>query len=137
MELIYTLEDIIPAADWLLKNLNDSKCVAVFGEMGAGKTTLINQVCRQLGADSNFSSPTFSIINEYVTHEDQSIFHIDLYRLRDEKEVITAGVEECIFSGQYCFVEWPERAEGLFPGNTVKCHFTVLDTITRKLTINL
>ncbi len=135
MDLIYTLEDIKIAANWLLNNIKEATCLAFYGEMGVGKTTLINQVCKELGAASNFSSPTFSIINEYVTMDNNTIYHIDLYRLKDEMEVIAAGVEDCMFSGCYCFVEWPERAAGLFPINHVKCHLTILDVNTRKLSI--
>ncbi len=137
MDLIYTLDDIKTTAEWLLKNSKGATCLAFFGEMGTGKTTLINEICRKLGADGNFSSPTFSIINEYATIDKNTIYHIDLYRLKDEKEVIASGAEDCMYSGNYCFVEWPERASALFPAESVKCQLTVIDTYTRKLTINM
>lgn len=135
MDLIFSLNDIKLAADWLLNNIHQARCVAFYGEMGAGKTTLINEVCSVLGVKGNLSSPTFSIINEYITPDNNAVYHIDLYRLKDEREAISAGVEDCIYSGQYCFVEWPERAIELFPPDAVKCHISVHDSNTRKLSI--
>lgn len=86
---------------------------AFYGKMGAGKTTLIEALCRAKGVMESMGSPTFSIINEYRFRENGSesaIYHIDLYRLRDEQEIVQAGVEDCIYSGDICFVEWPQKA---------------------------
>ncbi len=85
------------------------------GEMGAGKTTLIKALCRALGVVSMVQSPTFSIINEYTTHEGHSVYHFDCYRLRNEAEALDIGIEEYFDSGSYCFVEWPERITALWP----------------------
>ncbi len=85
------------------------------GEMGAGKTTLIKALCRALGVVSMVQSPTFSIVNEYTTHEGHSVYHFDCYRLRNEAEALDIGVEEYFDSGSYCFVEWPERITALWP----------------------
>ena len=85
------------------------------GDMGAGKTTLIKAICRALGVVSIVQSPTFSIVNEYTTHEGHSVYHFDCYRLRNEAEALDIGLEEYIDSGNYCFIEWPERISSLWP----------------------
>ncbi|GAB3413233.1 tRNA (adenosine(37)-N6)-threonylcarbamoyltransferase complex ATPase subunit type 1 TsaE [Niabella aquatica] len=117
----YTLSHIRETAEWVLDELQDQKVIALHGHMGAGKTTLISALCEYLGVTGGTSSPTFSIINEYpltINNMDDSVYHIDLYRLKNEEEAIRAGVEDCIYSGSYCFVEWPERAPGIFPPET-------------------
>lgn len=90
------------------------------GEMGAGKTTLIKALCRALGVVSMVQSPTFSIVNEYTTHEGHSVYHFDCYRLRNEAEALDIGLEEYMDSGDYCFVEWPERIASLWPATYVQ-----------------
>jgi tRNA threonylcarbamoyladenosine biosynthesis protein TsaE len=87
------------------------------GGMGAGKTTLIKKLCEKLGVISTVQSPTFSIVNEYSTEKGESIYHFDFYRLKDELEALDIGVEEYIDSGRYCFMEWPDKIESLWPGN--------------------
>jgi tRNA threonylcarbamoyladenosine biosynthesis protein TsaE len=85
--------------------------------MGAGKTTLIEAICAAKGVREHTSSPTFSIINQYGYTEDgeeKLIYHIDLYRLKDEEEIIQAGVEDCVYSGSLCMIEWPQKAPDLF-----------------------
>jgi len=136
MELIFNIADLSNAANWLLENIKTQKCVAFHGEMGAGKTTFITAICRHLGAGGDINSPTFSIINEYKMPT-SIIYHIDLYRLKNEQEAILAGVEDCLTSGNYCFVEWPERAQGLFPEGTAQCYLTLINMDTRKLVLNL
>lgn len=97
--------------------VGDAKVFAFHGPMGAGKTTTIAALCRYKGVQEGASSPTFSIINEYTYTEGghpKTIFHIDLYRLKDDEEVVQTGVEDCVDSGHVCFVEWPEKAPYLF-----------------------
>jgi len=137
MELIFTLNNLDQAAVWFRQNINNNKLFAFHGEMGVGKTTFITAVCKLLGGKGDFSSPTFSIINEYALAETSAIYHIDLYRLQDEEEARVAGVEECLYSAQYCFVEWPEKAPTLFPAETIHCFFTRVDHESRKLVIIL
>lgn len=94
-----------------------------YGEMGAGKTTIIEALCAAKGVKEHTSSPTFSIINQYgyqQNGEEKTIYHIDLYRLKDEEEIIQAGVEDCVYSGAICLVEWPQKAPDLFDENAVK-----------------
>ena len=85
------------------------------GEMGVGKTTLIKKICEKLGVASIVQSPTFSIVNEYAPERGKPIYHFDFYRLKNENEAYDIGVEEYLFSGNYCFMEWPEKIEALWP----------------------
>jgi tRNA threonylcarbamoyladenosine biosynthesis protein TsaE len=104
--------------------------------MGAGKTTTINALCAAKGIHDLSGSPTFSIINEYMFEEhslQKELYHIDLYRLKNADEAIAAGVEECIFSGAVCFIEWPERATSLFDEDTVHVLIEPLNEHTRKI----
>lgn len=94
------------------------------GEMGAGKTTLIKAICRTLGVVSMVQSPTFSIVNEYTTHEGHSVYHFDYYRLRNEAEALDIGSEEYFDSGNYCFIEWPERITSLWPATYYQVHIS-------------
>ncbi|RRB02610.1 tRNA (adenosine(37)-N6)-threonylcarbamoyltransferase complex ATPase subunit type 1 TsaE [Larkinella rosea] len=97
------------------------------GPMGAGKTTLIKAVCRQLGVVNTVQSPTFSIVNEYVTGKGEPIYHFDCYRLRDEEEALDSGLEEYIDSGERCLIEWPERIAGLLPPDAWTIHLAVAE----------
>ena len=137
MELIFKLTDIKTAAAQLLNVISDSKVIAMHGEMGAGKTTFIHALCDVLGVKDVVTSPTFSIINQYLYNGNETIYHIDLYRLKNTKEAIATGVEDCVYSGSYCFVEWPENAPALFPPNSIHAWLYTVDINTRKLVINL
>ncbi len=137
MVVNFTLADIDQAAIAFIDAIREKKVIAFHGEMGAGKTTFINAVCRLLQVQDMISSPTFSIINEYNTANGTVVFHIDLYRVKDEKEAIAAGVEECIHSTHHCFVEWPEKAPGIFSEDTLHCYLTAIGNNERKLLINL
>lgn len=134
MEMLVKLGDIDRAAGEFLRSAGDARVFAVSGQMGAGKTTFITAVCRALGAKGSLSSPTFSIINEYDSPVGR-LLHIDLYRLRDEQEAMQAGVEDVLYSGDYCFVEWPEKAPLLFPSGTMYLDITTLDESTRNLSL--
>ncbi|OYW20732.1 MAG: tRNA (adenosine(37)-N6)-threonylcarbamoyltransferase complex ATPase subunit type 1 TsaE [Sphingobacteriales bacterium 12-47-4] len=133
MEILFRLEEIGSVATRLLP-LIKGKVVALHGEMGAGKTTLVHALGEVMGIREVVSSPTFSIINEYGW-EGGPVFHIDLYRLKDEEEAIQAGVEDCLYSGATCLVEWPDRAPGLFPPETLHLFLEVVNTQARKLRI--
>ena len=86
-----------------------------FGEMGVGKTTLIKKICEKLGVAAIVQSPTFSIVNEYSANSGDLIYHFDFYRLKNEAEAYDIGVEEYLYSGSHCFIEWPEKIESLWP----------------------
>ena len=125
------------AADFwrLVKN---KKLFAFHGEMGAGKTTLITALCKERGVKDIISSPTFSIINEYRFQEngaERIIYHMDLYRLNSMEEVIQAGVEDCLYSGEICFIEWPEKAPQMLDGSTVHIFIEIADENTRTVKI--
>ena len=135
MELVYDLEGIGDVAKDVLQSAKDHDVWAFYGEMGAGKTTLIHALCVEMKVTGSFGSPTFSIINEYVTEDFRPLYHIDLYRCKNEEEAIRAGVEDCFYSGNTCMVEWPSKAESILPENTLHITITVIDERTRKLDI--
>jgi len=137
MVVNFTLNEIDQAAREFLVQIGDRKTVAFHGEMGAGKTTFIHALCKVMGVEDVTSSPTFSIINEYKKANGETVLHMDLYRLRDEQEAVSAGVEDGLFSGNLCLVEWPEKAKGIFPEDAVQCYITVTGSSSRKLQINL
>lgn len=111
------------------------KIFAFFGSMGAGKTTIIKAICEVLGAKDIVTSPTFTLINEYMASSGESIYHIDFYRINKPDEVFDFGIEEYLNSGSYCFIEWPELVEGVFPPETVNVRITVRDEEQRIMTI--
>lgn len=133
MDLNFTLENIDQAAGQLLAAAGSNIVFAFHADMGAGKTTFINALCRVLQVKDSISSPTFSIINQYATAEGKTVYHMDLYRLKSEQEAINAGVEDCLFSGNTCFVEWPEKAPGIFPDDTLHISIISNGTDIRKL----
>ena len=137
MEVNFTLNEIEITAKKLLAQTSNYKVFAFDGEMGAGKTTFIHSLCEAMGVTDVVTSPTFSIINEYKTNNGQTVYHMDLYRIKDENEAITAGVEDCLYSGNICLVEWPEKAAGIFPDDTLHISISSVDDNTRKLKINL
>jgi tRNA threonylcarbamoyladenosine biosynthesis protein TsaE len=137
MDISFTLEDIDETADIFLRSIGTNKVIAFYGEMGAGKTTFIHEVCRKMKVEGNLSSPTFSIINEYLLPDGGVIFHLDLYRINNVQEAIDAGVEDCLYSGNICFVEWPSKALQLIPAETLYCTLSSLSDNIRKLQINL
>ena len=133
MELTFSLPEIENSAKQFIAYLKDKKVVAFSGNLGAGKTTFIKELCKQLGVKENVTSPTFSIINQYTTVNNSTIFHIDLYRVKDEEEAINAGVEESIYSGDVCFIEWPEKLITLLPEDTVDVFMEPVNESKRKL----
>ena len=133
MTITFRLEDIAEAAVQFWEKASGRSVIAFHGGLGAGKTTFIHALCDARGVTSPVSSPTFSIINEYA-YPGGIIYHIDLYRLDREEEAYSAGVEDCLYSGNICLVEWPERAQSLFPPETMYVTIEVIDPTTRKLT---
>ena len=137
MELIFNLEQIKDAAKKLLMTVPGQKVFALHGEMGAGKTTFIHALCEVMGVSDVVTSPTFSIINQYRMVSGETVYHMDLYRIKDGNEAVNAGMEDCLYSGNTCLVEWPERAPGIFPAETLHLTISSVDANTRKLQINL
>jgi tRNA threonylcarbamoyladenosine biosynthesis protein TsaE len=138
MEWSFSLDNINNVAKEFWKELNNKTVVAFHGPMGSGKTTFIHALCDMKGVKDVVGSPTFSIINEYefdCEGTKRVLFHIDLYRLKDEEEAMKAGVEDILYSGNICLVEWPEKAPGIFPGYKVDVFIEVVDDKTRRLKI--
>lgn len=123
--LSYDLDELHTVALRLLAEGRDQTVWLFDGEMGAGKTTLIKALCRSLGVISIVQSPTFSLVNEYTTHEGHSVYHFDCYRLRNEAEALDIGLEEYLDSDDYCFIEWPERISSLWPAAYYRVHVLV------------
>ena len=137
MEITFSLPEINEVATRVAEMIQkaDMKVVCFYGEMGAGKTTFTQALCRAWGVKSGMSSPTFSIINQYIAIKSITIFHLDLYRLKDEEEAIAAGVEEAVTSGNLCFIEWPEIIEHLLPENTLKISLSLAPANKRLIKI--
>jgi tRNA threonylcarbamoyladenosine biosynthesis protein TsaE len=133
-EWTFTLGTINETAAAFWKLLDQWKVFAFYGQMGAGKTTFIHALCQAKKVSSTVGSPTFSIINEY-SYPGGTIEHIDLYRLKNEEEAIRAGVEDALYSGNICLLEWAERIPSLFPENTVNVYLKALDAQTRHLRV--
>ena len=136
MTLTFHISQIDEVAQKILTQYPNARCFALYAEMGSGKTTLIRALCRQLGVTENTSSPTFSIINEYIGHHNQVIYHSDWYRLKGVQDAIEAGVQDMLENkNAFCFVEWPEIAEELLDTDCIKVNINFVDTDTRTLKI--
>jgi len=115
MEITYNIQDITTVAEAVIKQLT-SKTILMHGDMGVGKTTFIKSFVKALKSDDDVTSPTFSIVNEYVTPSDK-VFHFDLYRIKDENEALQFGIEDYLYSNNWIIIEWPDRIENLYPNN--------------------
>ncbi|UOE49501.1 tRNA (adenosine(37)-N6)-threonylcarbamoyltransferase complex ATPase subunit type 1 TsaE [Mucilaginibacter sp. SMC90] len=131
---VNSLSQIPQAAEAILANSAGNKIFLFYGEMGAGKTTLIKTLCEQLGVTEQATSPTFSIVNEYIGR-DSRIFHFDFYRLKNQTEALDMGYEEYFYSGAYCFIEWPEKIPDLLPEHYANIRIQVLDSNSRGISI--
>ena len=128
---INSLDDLEFAAKELIAEFKNDRVFAFYGKMGAGKTTFIQAICRELGSEDNVTSPTFALINEYNTDDLESIFHFDVYRIKDIEEAYDLGYEDYIYSGSYCLIEWPEMIESLLPQKMVEVKIEVQDDDSR------
>lgn len=114
MNIEFSLTEINEVAAQVLAQ-NPKKVILFNGEMGAGKTTFIKSLSKLLGVNDTMSSPTFSLVNEYQTSQNQKIFHFDVYRIKSEDEALDMGIEEYLYSGNWCFIEWSEKIPNLIP----------------------
>ena len=137
MEIYFDFSEIEKTARKFFEATSGSKVLAFSGQLGAGKTSFITALCKVLGVPETVTSPTYSIIQEYKTRDNETIFHIDLYRIKNKEEAIDAGVEDCLLSNDICMVEWPERAPEIFPEKTIFSSFETLSETKRKLIIKL
>ncbi len=138
VKIEFTLNEIKQAAGKFWEAIDSKKVIAFHGSMGAGKTTFIHALCDVKRVKDTVGSPTFSIINEYLyseNNETKKLYHIDLYRLKDEQEAIRAGVEDCFYSNHICFVEWPERTPHIFPTDTLHAFIEPINEHTRVVRI--
>lgn len=135
MEIIVNdLQELRAVAAQILSAYADDRIFLLHGSMGAGKTTLVNALCKELGVEDATSSPTFSIVNEY-SGERGTIFHFDFYRLKNEEEALDLGYEDYFYSGAYCFVEWPEKIASLTPDDARQISIEILSPNSRKITV--
>ncbi len=132
----YELTDIGEAAGFILAQAGERRKIAFYGEVGAGKTTLTQAICRRLGATDTAVSPTFALVNEYLNPDTGlRIHHLDLYRLRSIEEALDIGVEDFLYDEHYCFIEWPELIEPLLPDDAVRIKIAESGESTRKVII--
>lgn len=117
---IHTIDEIGEAASKFIDEMGENTVFAFYGKMGAGKTTFIKAVCEQLGVEDVINSPTFAIVNEYLDGKGNPIYHFDFYRIKREQEVLDIGYEDYVYSGNICFMEWPELIEDFLPEDVVK-----------------
>ncbi len=128
----FSLDQISEVAHWILDQ-NPEKVILFEAEMGTGKTTLIKALCKALGVEDTISSPTFSLVNEYETNKGELVYHFDFYRLKTEEEALDFGVEDYLYSGNYCFLEWSERIPNLIPEKHTLISISTLENGNRLL----
>ena len=133
-KLHFKLENLSEIAQKILNTIQ-SKTVLFYGEMGTGKTTLISAIVKEMGGADSVSSPTFSIVNEYKTKND-TVFHFDLYRLKNQYEALDMGIEDYLSSGSWSFIEWPEKITNLLPENVSVLELTLADDGGRVLKLS-
>jgi tRNA threonylcarbamoyladenosine biosynthesis protein TsaE len=127
------IEELDRIAGELISLFPAKRIFTLSGPMGSGKTTFIQALCRQLNVVDVVNSPTFSIVNEYLTNSGTSVYHFDLYRLRKAEELLDIGYEDYFYSGEYCFIEWPELAADLIPDESVHLEIKVEETSRERL----
>ena len=134
---INDIEDLPAIVSQFLKDADKYKHFALFGSMGAGKTTFIKEVCRQLNVKEVVTSPTFSLVNEYTLPDNNKVYHFDFYRIKKEEELYDMGYEDYVYSDAYCFIEWPEKAPDLIPAHFKEIRIKETSPGKRQLEVNL
>lgn len=132
---ISSLDQIREAAAKFVKLMGEKKVYVFYGKMGAGKTTFIKAICEELGVTDVINSPTFAIINEYEDGKGQPIYHFDFYRINKEEEAFDFGYEDYFYSGNVCFIEWPEMVANLIPQDAIEVHIEEKEDGGREVTI--
>lgn len=134
--IIKSTDEIADSARQFVEAMGNRTVFAFYGSMGAGKTTFIKAICEELGVTDVINSPTFAIVNEYLSGEGDPIYHFDFYRIKREQEVLDIGYEDYVYSGNVCFMEWPELIEDLLPEDTVKVQIEEQADGTRLVRLN-
>ncbi len=124
-------QQLSEVAKAILKAYPRERVFGFYGEMGTGKTTLIKEICRELGVQDITSSPTFAIVNEYWTEGGSPLYHFDFYRIDEPADASRIGFEEYLYSGNYCFIEWTEKVEEILQGDFIPIHIQRVDDQTR------
>lgn len=135
MKIIFSLEEINQVAQKIISE-QPEKVILFNGEMGVGKTTLIKELSKFLGVTDATSSPTFSLVNEYQANDNQLVYHFDMYRLKSESEALDMGIDEYLYSGNWCFIEWAEKIPNLIPDEHSTIEIKTLMDGRRELTLN-
>ncbi|MBG6189043.1 tRNA (adenosine(37)-N6)-threonylcarbamoyltransferase complex ATPase subunit type 1 TsaE [Flavobacterium sp. CAN_S2] len=135
MNIIFSIDQLEEVAQKIIAN-NPKKVILFHGEMGVGKTTLIKQLCKTLGVTGATSSPTFSLVNEYEADDNQLVYHFDFYRLNKEEEAMDMGVDDYLYSGNWCFIEWAEKIPNLIPEVHSVINISLLADGKRSLTLS-
>lgn len=130
---IRNIEDLGRAAREFLKEIGSRKIIAFYAPMGAGKTTFTTAICKELGVDDPVCSPTFTILNEYLSSDGEPVYHFDFYRIKDIREAVDIGFDDYLYSGSLCIIEWPENVEELLPEETLEVHISVNPDQSRTL----
>ncbi|MGB1043283.1 MAG: tRNA (adenosine(37)-N6)-threonylcarbamoyltransferase complex ATPase subunit type 1 TsaE [Tenacibaculum sp.] len=128
----YSLNDLAEVAKDVITN-SKNKVLLFNGDMGVGKTTLIKEICKELGVEDIAHSPTFSLVNEYQTTKNDTVYHFDFYRIEDEEEAYDMGVEDYLYSNNWCLIEWPENVKNLLPLDAVVINITLLENQQRNI----
>ncbi len=122
------LNDLDAIAKELLEFIGDHRVLCFYGDLGAGKTTFIKAICRQLGVADEVLSPTFSIVNEYKASQGEPVYHFDFYRLKSEEEAYDLGYEQYLYTNYFCLIEWPEKVEDLLNLKKVDLYISFADS---------
>ena len=134
MKTNYSFSELPRIASQIIASTS-SKILLFYGEMGVGKTTLIKEICKQLEVLDNISSPTFSLVNEYKTNKNKTVFHFDFYRINDENEALDIGIEDYFYDNHWCLVEWPQNIKNLLPLEAIEIHLSILEDGKRNIHI--
>lgn len=134
MEIQFSIEEIQQVARNILSE-NPKKVILIHGEMGAGKTTLIKTLARELGVTGATSSPTFSLVNEYKITSNEFVYHFDVYRLKNESEALDFGIDDYLYSGNWCFIEWADKIPNLLPDAYSEVFISILPDGKRKVVL--